>query len=363
MGRDGEEGGKVIAKIKSSVKELYTGYFAAVMATGIVSIALRLTGHMLFSTVLFDTAVPLYVVLVIAYLLRIFWFPRLVWRDLTDATKVFGYFTFVAATDVLGTDFVLRGHVLIPLWLGVIGVTSWSLLMYFILMFLVFYNTVPIHHAMNGGWLVTTVGVESLAALGSAMADTFPTHSAGLLLASTAFWGLGIIIYLIFIALIMYRFFFHSIKAVDLSPPYWINMGAMAITTLAGSRLILYPHWSSFLLLTRPFIEGFTFMLWVWGSWWIPLLLLIGVWKFIVFREPIRYEAALWSIVFPLGMYTAATDTMSQVKGLHIFHAIVPWCLDSAVLAWVLTAGGYCASLLFRRPPQILHPKTKAQGR
>ncbi|QSO45576.1 tellurite resistance/C4-dicarboxylate transporter family protein [Alicyclobacillus mengziensis] len=337
---------RIIDGIKHSVAELYTGYFASVMATGIISIALNLTHHDLFSKTMFIIAVSLYLLLTMAYVLRAVWFPRNVWRDLTDAAKVFGYFTFVAATDVIGTCFVLNRFTKLPVWLGIVGIVSWMILTYFILMVLIFYNREPVQRVMNGGWLVTTVGVESLAALGSAMADRFPVSSGGLLLVSTAFWGLGIVIYLIFIALIMYRFFFFPVSTADLSPPYWINMGAMAITTLAGSRLALYPHKSTFLLMIKPFIEGFTFLLWAWGSWWIPLLLLIGIWKLFVLRDRLRYEPALWSIVFPLGMYTAATDTMSKVSGLQAVHRIVPYCLAVAVASWILVGIAFFVSLL-----------------
>jgi hypothetical protein len=50
--------------------------------------------------------------------------------------------------------------------------------------------------------------------------------------------------YILFIALIIYRWIFISMEPAKRTPPYWINMGALAITTLAGARLILsYKSW------------------------------------------------------------------------------------------------------------------------
>jgi tellurite resistance protein TehA-like permease len=50
---------------------------------------------------------------------------------------------------------------------------------------------------------------------------------------------LGCMLYLPLITLIFYRFTFVNVMSAQLTPPYWINMGAVAITTLAGARLIL----------------------------------------------------------------------------------------------------------------------------
>ena len=49
---------------------------------------------------------------------------------------------------------------------------------------------------------------------------------------------LGAMLYLTIITLIFYRFTFVPLTVDQLTPPYWINMGAVAITTLAGASLL-----------------------------------------------------------------------------------------------------------------------------
>ena len=81
----------------------------------------------------------------------------------------------------------------------------------------------------------------------------------------------------------------------DLSPPYWINMGAMAISTLAGSLLIINAPDAPFLLSLLPFIKGFTVFYWATGTWWIPMLVVLGVWRHVYRRFPmntIRFTGA-----------------------------------------------------------------------
>lgn len=75
---------------------------------------------------------------------------------------------------------------------------------------------------------------------------------------------------------IFYRFTFFSLTPQALTPPYWINMGAMAITTLAGSTLILdVPGWA-FMQEILPFLKGLTLFFWATATWWIPLLFILG---------------------------------------------------------------------------------------
>jgi hypothetical protein len=63
-------------------------------------------------------------------------------------------------------------------------------------------------------------------------------------------------------------------------------MGAAAISTNAGSVLIATDSAMPFLNAMRPFIDGVTLTMWAWATWWIPLLLFLGVWKHGVRRVP-----------------------------------------------------------------------------
>ena len=98
-------------------------------------------------------------------------------------------------------------------------------------------------------------------------------------------------------------------------PSYWIYMGATAITVLAGSRILVLSADLPIVAATSAFVSGFTYVLWAFGAWWIPLLVLFGVWRYAVRREPMRYESELWSIVFPLGMYAVASIALRRRGG------------------------------------------------
>jgi tellurite resistance protein TehA-like permease len=82
----------------------------------------------------------------------------------------------------------------------------------------------------------------------------------------------------------------------------------------------------------QPFVDGVTLGLWAWATWWIPLLILLGVWKHGVHRVPIVYTPKLWSIVFPVGMYGVATFRLSHVADVP---ALESW---SWAVAWIALA-------------------------
>ncbi len=147
------------------------------------------------------------------------------------------------------------------------------------------------------------------------------------------------------IALIFYRYMFFDFAPGDLSPPYWINMGAMAISTLAGSLLIDSAPDAPFVGSLLPFVRGFTVLYWATGTWWIPMLVVLALWRHVVRRFPFRYDAHYWGAVFPLGMYAVATAELARVMELRFLDAIPPVFTYLAMAAWLVTFAGLLRSI------------------
>ena len=137
----------------------------------------------------------------------------------------------------------------------------------------------------------------------------------------------------------------------DLAPPYWINMGAAAISTLAGTMLVAAAPYSPVIDQILPFVRGFTLMWWATATWWIPMLLILGIWRHGIRRFPLRYDPLYWGAVFPLGMYTVCTARLSRAIDAPDLLAIAQSFVYVALGAWCLAAGGMVLHIVRRRPP------------
>jgi tellurite resistance protein TehA-like permease len=147
----------------------------------------------------------------------------------------------------------------------------------------------------------------------------------------------GFMLYLPLIALLLYRWTFFEFRPQELTPPYWINMGALAISTLAGARLLQSSAHLPLLGRITPFLAGSTFFFWAAATWWIPLLLVLGFWRHVVRRVPLTYDPQYWGMVFPLGMYTTCTVQMSRALDLPELMIVARVFVWPALLVWAVT--------------------------
>src|SRR5262249_17426653 len=171
-----------------------------------------------------------------------------------------------------------------------------------------------------------------------------------LLFVALTFWLVGGMLYVWLIALIFYRVLFLPLAAADLTPPYWINMGAMAISTLAGASLLGEAGRSPLLADLLPFLKGTTLLFWATATWWIPILLVLGAWRHLLERVPLIYEHDYWAVVFPLGMYAVCTQTVIHVFSLPFLEPIAGAFVWIALGAWALTLVGLARYVLTARP-------------
>ncbi len=323
----------------SALKTLAPAYFALPMATGIVSIASHLLGYQGVALALFGFNLVAYILLWLAFIARALRFPADFFGDLISHAKGPGYLTMVAATSLVGSQFWIftsLHEVSVGLWW--LAIVLWVLIIYSFFTAAVLREPKPtLEDGINGGWLVITVATQSISILGSFVINALP-HKAIVLFACLAFFMLGGMLYIVLIGLIFYRWLFFRMDPADLTPPYWINMGAVAITTLAGARLILFAKVHPLVADLASFLAAFVMFFWAMATWWIPLLVLVGIWKHVVERVPLTYNAGYWSMVFPLGMYTAATWTYADALRIDFLEWIPDWFIFIAWAAWLVTA-------------------------
>ncbi|MGP4042628.1 tellurite resistance/C4-dicarboxylate transporter family protein [Gracilibacillus sp. D59] len=339
------EGADKVSIIREKIKFLFTGYFALVMATGALSIASHLLGFHVISRVLLFCNIIFYLVIAILTIIRVMFYFENVKEDLTSHLKGPGFFTLVAGTNVFGSQLVILEQLYsIAFILWVFSIVLWFVIMYSFFTAVTIREDKPtLAEGINGAWLIATVATQSIAILGVFLIPYYnnPTSIGFINFFTVSMFLLGCMLYLSIITLIFYRFTFLNLKHAALTPPYWINMGAVAITTLAGSTIIMNAAGSPFIEQFVSFIKGFTLFFWVTGTWWIPLLVILMYWRYIVHRFPINYDFQMWGMVFPLAMYTTATYQLSEaleipflknISHIFIYPAWITWTLGIILL-------------------------------
>ncbi len=327
---------------------MHPAYFALVMATGIESIACELIGFHPIAVALFALNLGFYPLLWILTIARVIRHPDRVRADFVHHGRAVGFFTMVAATCVLGSQCLVIGHsVTAAFVLWIAGIVLWAGLVYTVFTLLTVKTEKPtLADGINGGWLISVVAAQSVSVLGAQLAPHLHEHAPGVLVFSLAMWLGGGMLYLWIISLIFYRYTFFTMSPSDLAPPYWINMGAAAISTLAGTMLVAAAPHSPVIEQILPFVRGLTLMWWATATWWIPMLLILGVWRHGVKKFPLRYDPLYWGAVFPLGMYTVCTARLSHAIDASFLGEISNVFIYVALAAWSLTAFGLAHSML-----------------
>ncbi|MET8899137.1 tellurite resistance/C4-dicarboxylate transporter family protein [Streptomyces sp. NPDC004538] len=293
---------------------------AAVMATGILSVALHLTGHEVLSRIALFLACAAWLTLAanFVYLLLT---ERPQW--LTRAGTP-GALTAVAATTVLGTRFSLLGWTTLAAALLALATLLWPVLLLLV-----------VRHwgrRMPGAVFLGCVATEGLAVLGATLSAVTSTpwlaHAA-----LVPFW-LGIVLYLI----ALFRFDLRQVARG--SGDHWVAGGALAISALAGAKLLAAAGTGMYLWNSDDgavLHDVTVFLLILDLAWYVVLLVAEFVWP------RVRYDVRRWSTVFPLGMTAAATLSVSaaiDVAWLDAPGRVLMWI---AVAGWLAVAAGAVA--------------------
>lgn len=325
------------------MRALGLGSFAMVMATGIVSVDMRERAVPWVSTVLLWIAVAGYAVLVARTGSRLTAGTSALRAELSDPARAFGSFAFVAATGVLGVRVALAGD--LPVALVALAVAGAALL--------ALGAAVP--HGVtrgraagpsvtDGSWFLCAVGCQSVAVLA---ATTEPTADGGALVLTPlaiACWLAGAVLYVVVLVRIVRRVRRHGMRPAELHPPYWVTMGATAITVLAGARIMRMREAPVFAAV-RGVVGDASVVFWVLGTALVPVLVVAMWWRHVHHRVPLRYEPAWWSAVFPLGMYGGASIAVGAAARLPVASAIGDAEIWLALAAWLVLFAALLAHL------------------
>ncbi|WP_329492649.1 tellurite resistance/C4-dicarboxylate transporter family protein [Kitasatospora herbaricolor] len=284
----------------------------AVLATGALSVGLLLIGQSVLSAVAFALTGALWLALALDVGLRLVR-DRPRWFAEADTPPAL---TAVAATALLGTRCSLAGLHHLAAALLALAFVLWPGLL----------AAVARHwkRSMPGSVFLVCVATQALAVLAATLA--LADASDWLMWAALILFCLGLALYLEALT----RFDFRQIwrGAGD----HWIASGALAISALTGSKLILSPLWTGS---AHETLRTTTLALLALALAWHAALLVAEV-----ARPRLHYDIRRWSTVFPMAITAAATLAVSTATRIPWLDPLGRTLLWTAVAAWLLTLAG-----------------------
>lgn len=330
----------LLRRLDEALAGLSPGCFALVMATGIVSIGLRAAGLSGAAMVLLCLALGAYAVLIVLSAARGIRHGRRMHEDARNPETGFAFFTVVAASGVLAVGLMeIDAHTAAVVLLGAAS-ALWFVLGYVLpWQVLMSRDGSPILPRINGTWFIWSVASQSVA-VGMAGLEPASPSAAGLIgILAVLTWSVGIVLYVGVAVLAVLRVVHFGLTPEQFEPTYWVAMGAMAISVVAGASIVEMGH-VPMVDAASGLIGGTVVIFWCFAAWLVPLLIGGGLWRHGVHRIPLRYTPSLWSMVFPLGMFAVASMKLGRVEALPAIEAFGISFLWVAVLAWVLVAAG-----------------------
>ena len=326
--------------LRAAIRDLNPGYFALVMATGIVSRAMGLDGAARLSGILLGAGIAAYVLLAVAYAWRLAAYRREFVADARDPRRAFAFMTLAAGSDVLAARLAGDGHTGAAAVLLAIGGACWVVLSYGLPLLLAGGGSLqPALAGVNGTWFLWVVATQSIAVAATSLQPPVPEALAAL---AVGCWAVGVVLYLIVAGLVAGVLLAFPLRPSELTPAYWVFMGATAISVLAGAQILRLPP-GPLEAAMHAVVAGLSVVLWAFGTWLIPLLIAMGVWRHVLRRVPLAYEPGLWSIVFPVGMYGVASHELGAALGVswlvtlgrdEAWLALAVWVAAFLAMAW-----------------------------
>ncbi|MET8828405.1 tellurite resistance/C4-dicarboxylate transporter family protein [Streptomyces sp. NPDC004610] len=290
---------------------------AAVMATGIASTGLHLTGYDVLSGILLAVAGITWLALAADFAARLLGDrPRWLREAGTPAAL-----TAVAATTVLGTRLSAQNWQHLAEALLAVAALLWPVLIVIVV--------THWRERMPGAVFLACVATEGLAVLGGTLAKV--EGAAWLGHAAMVLFWLGLVLY----AFALTRFDFRQLW--EGAGDHWLAAGALASGALAGSRLIAADSPALYLWNAddRGVLRSVTGALLT-----LDLVLYAVLLAAEVARPRLGYDVRRWATVFPMGMTATAMLSVGTAMDISWLRTPAEVLLWVAVAAWLAVAAG-----------------------
>jgi len=343
------------------VETFSPAWFAAVMGTAVVPLAIAFTGQPWVRPVagVFTLlAMALFLAAIGPWTARWFRFPRAVQRDLEHPVAASFLPTMPIALHVIALDLLKYPDLLFPpavslnlaLWLWAAGTLGIYVLGWVVLLRVYRHAQIEVKHA-NFGWFIPPVSKLLIPVAGLELAGHFPGAFdlvAGLSLASL---GVGCFLFVFVGSAVYHRYKFAPLPPGRLAATFFIGMAPTAIIAVVLAKLAhlvahhgllgLDPAWFG------PLVRLLVVINWGFAAWWFAMGLILMV--HYLRAGDLPFAMSWWAFTFPSGALAVASGLAWQQSGWAwvggVYWAVVLWLL----FIWTVVAAHTTAGVVSRK--------------
>ena len=191
----------------------------------------------------------------------------------------------------------------------------------------------------NGAWFIPPVVTIIIPVVLAALAPHVgPEDLPALSALGYAFFGMGLLLFLLVASLFYDRLVFHPLPGAPLAPSIWIGLGPVGVGSLALLRLSATSAgvWGDAApAVTAASAVGAT-ALWGLGLWWLAAS--IALLAAYLRRGGLPFGVGWWGFTFPLGAFTAGTVAIARAWHAGWLEALGALLFAGLCVAWTAVA-------------------------
>jgi len=323
---------------KDTVRHFNPAWFAAVMGTAVVPLAISFfDGSWVdyIAAVFIVLSLILFVVILIPWTLRLFLFPEAVRHDLHHPIAASFFPTMPIAVVVIALDLLRYPDLFfnpstsenVAFWMWLIGTFGIYVAGFVVLPLIYQSDTIELSHA-NFGWFIPPVASLLIPVGGLELAVVFPDRFELTFLLSMVSLGIGLVLFVYVGALVYHRYVLQALPPSKFAATSFIAIAPTAIIAVALFKLMRLFEAGTPLGLSPEAVKSFSVLgiLAAWGfAAWAFVMAVVIVASY-VRNLDLPYALSWWAYTFPLGALAVSTGVAWKVTGfesVHWFYIVV----------------------------------------
>ncbi|MHB8393355.1 MAG: SLAC1 family transporter [Candidatus Dormibacteria bacterium] len=314
--------------------------FVFVMGAVVISLALEVNRADGLSWLFLVLGSAAYVELLVTEGGRLLRSPKSFLGSLGDVRKALGSLTFGVATLVLAARFATLGVA----WLGAVLFClggAVAVICAYLLPAVLLLKPFQLDRLRRAGGLIFLwpVSLEATGAAASTVSISSHFESSPLAIVALATWGVGLLLYLLLLALLLGQFLSADFALRNLGPSYWVTMGAAALSSLGAALIAIDPQTK--VGLGKALAEvapAAGLLLWFLATALVPLVIALSLARTARRQLLVGAPKELWVAVFPAGVYSLASHTLGVATG-------TPWLQGVGWIALWFAVGVFLIEL------------------